>query len=334
MNERPPQRPGFLQKLSARTRLVLNVTVGVIVVVLLAAILIPRFGGPSKPSLPVYESAAGEVQVAYNGSNTFLKSELPVYKLRSLTPASELLPTFAQALELQASPLAKTLYLNQNSTVSLSQVPDTYQVFYTNEDNSSNEESEPVSKSQAEAYALAFLTKLGYNTNELKLNDTLTRYTRLSLGSEGLRDVGENETSTIVFYFERQLENIPVALSSSPITRLELWVTKKGVWKADLTTLSFTADKGSTTKLLPLEQVIKQLQRGYFYILGTLDAVPQEKDDLQVTGLNLTYATLEYRIDEGQGVIMPFVRFEGTATLKNKETVDIGLITPAIRTNE
>lgn len=323
--------PQFISRISPRARLLINVLVITGLILLVVAMFLPSNEAPTRPNLPVLSSSTNNVEVRYTGSTEFLKKELPLYQLQGITPIDTLFTTWVNALELSPNPLASSLFQSADNQISLAKAPEALEIEY---DNQAAAPSEVVSKSDAEATATLFLKKLGYNTDELALDDSFTRFTTNELAFEGLDDSSESEATVITLAYQRRLEGLPVGFSTSHISHIELWVTKGGVYKALLPTLSFTAQKGSMKKLLTLDEIIAQMQTGYFYPIGSLSSVEEDPTQGEIISVSLAQAWLEYRIDEGQGLIMPFARFAGSATLRNGEVVEVGLITPAISTTQ
>ncbi len=292
-----------------------------------ARLLVPAPTALPKPQLPITEPLAGPVEVEFTG-NPQLPNRLPLLAATSFLSPDQIAAFVAEKLNLTTHPQVPGLYVNTNTTVTLSQPEGLFQAEYF---NSVADTTERVTLAQAQELALAFLQVIGFPTDQLQLQAELTRYFTVK-NLEEFIPVEPAQAQMIELVFVRSANGYPLVLSSTPTNQLRLMVTSRGVLSSTLVSLIFATETRSEVALMTMSQILAQVKEGDFLILGTLDVIDTTQPENGLAKLKLTEKEVEYRLDPEQKLFLPFVHLAGTATLRSGETTPIDLTTPAITT--
>lgn len=171
----------------------------------------------------------------------------------------------------------------------------------------------------AEQAARQFLEGLGYPT-ELSV-------TAVSLHkSEGvhLEEASAADASVYKFTFVPSLNALSVTTPSGTSSEIDVFVSQKGVFKAFLPPLIFTATRLQEQSVLSVEAALNNLSLGQF-------SSPDVQEDSQKLGkFSLTSRELVYRFNADLQQIVPMYRFSGTYTNAANQTREVEVYVNAI----
>lgn len=308
-------------------KILIGLFVFTIVISIIARVFLPEKVEVKAPQISVTENLAGKVEVEFTGERN-LPASLSIYRGGNFLNPNGLAEFFATKLNLPENPEVPDLYTNDDTSVSLSQVGGTGLAEYSNTNSLSQEK---ITLTEAEELARTFLSQLGYPVGQMQVQEDGVQYLLIE-GNEGFEETQPENAVAITLPFVREIEDYPVAFDSTLVNYTSVRVMKNGVQSATLTSLFFDFERAQTTTLLTIDQVLDQVRKGNFVILGTINVVDPSRSENAIRRLHLDKRQVEYRFDITQELFIPFVQFSGTATLENRRVVEITLTTPAIET--
>jgi len=255
-------------------------------------------------------------------------SQLPVYRVGNHVPSNQLLQVIAAQLHLEQSAFSPSVYQNTENTITISQTQGTTFVSYDNTLNTPSTNGEIVSLEDAKLASASFMKAIGYNTTDVEQVDSETKY--LVVSGNDLEDTSPATSTSIKVVYRRSFDGIPVKVETDARSMISIYVSKKGVYKAILPSLFFETQKAQTLQLLSFDQIVQQVENGQYTILGLLDIPPSKTGKVTLKQIELVNKESQYRLDEKQQVLLPYVQFTGTALLSDSTTIPITLITPAV----
>jgi hypothetical protein len=232
-------------------------------------------------------------------------------------------------LHLNATPNYPNIYYSTDKQSSLSLEPIQGYAYYFNNDNVATDSTQ-VDKNTAIQVGFDFLNKLGFSASDFTLNpNSVQHYSSRN---------GELETNAlgpiIGLNFTRTLASLPVTIGGSTLDSVEFYISSAGVFKARFPALAFSYSQVSSAPHVSVEQLKQNIALGEYKIMGT----PIEtKTQLPVFGafssVVLRVKSFEYRVDEQQNLIIPFIHFIGTGIpVGSQNSADLELITPIVAT--
>lgn len=283
------------------------------------------------PILPTLEKHSGPVELVVNVSLDFPQDQLPVYVATGTNSTTELFTQVARALDLNR-PLGENMRGNSIDTATLENNTTLGFVEYANFGTKLNDTSPRITYALAEDTARTFLRQLGY-PDELLLNESQTLLLR-SEETHYEQVTTADEAVAITFVFSRLVHGLPVRVSGSQLPDIVVMTTNSEVVKASLPPTTFAVQERQTLPLLSSDALQSAIAAGNFAITNQLLTKEILAQRPAVHKVILNEAHLEYRLDERQGILIPYVGASGQAILANGESVDMSLITPAIAIKE
>ncbi|HSW89523.1 MAG TPA: hypothetical protein VLH19_01485 [Patescibacteria group bacterium] len=249
-------------------------------------------------------------------TNVSLPTSANVYSVSEVTSSTQLLPTLANNLQLTPLPQSPNIYTNADKTISLSQIKGQAQVNYS---NSNATFDKVVTLTRAERFATDFFSKLSL---PYSLDPNTPSHVTYTSESEEETEVPPEQAVVIQLAYALTVDGIPVQNSNVFSSEFVFYVTSQGIGKAVIPSLYFTTTKGVSTPLYNKDDLISLFRQ------GKISAFQFPASSIQQ--LTISKATLEYRFDEGQRLLLPFYRLLGNALLVDNTRADVNIGVPAI----
>lgn len=331
--KRPANALGNLQEVLGIGRREQIVFLGVLALIVVAGILIffrPQPASqPSGTNFATYEQHEGSITVNFTGSTEVSRKRITLQYITDAIDQETLLRTFAGQLNMQALPSSLTgnTYITEDGQTTLTMANGDQGIIYV-KSGALSESLTPVSLTFAQESAISFLQSLGYTIEELNLIGGKTQYLGPQVeGSEGFPRVAATEAVIIQLFYEKQLNDLPIAYSASAIENISVEITAHGVFRATLPNTFLSTETGREYAVISVEKALGNIANGQFSIIGTPGRVEKEDNFIR---LDLTEQSLQYRYDTSQGILFPMFRFAGIATTASGELYEMVVVTEAI----
>ena len=141
----------------------------------------------------------------------------------------------------------------------------------------------------------------------------------------------EDDASYFLFSVYGEIDGHPYLLGNQIASPAEIIINVSGnVTKAIFYPLSANLTKVSEYSTLSLDEIINNAQNGELIYINAAANDPFEPQAEDMQSVEFTSATLEYRQNEQNGYILPYVHFYGTGVNEAGEVFDVEAISPAI----
>lgn len=225
-------------------------------------------------------------------------------------------------LGLKQQQLIQNSYESEDRQISLTATGDPSILHYFDNTKISEFPSN-ISREQAITFATDFLTRLQFPLQNIDLNNPI-----ISFQSGEEEDTSGSAQTIAVLQYQMRADGIPVSVSTKTPLVVVLFVSNKGVLKAYLPAPLVQSSQIQNTNTLSENDVLANIRQGKFAVSGVNISSFQPSD---IKNLTIKSQTLEYRFDEENSVLIPFISILGE-TVINNETFFVSVITPAIKT--
>jgi len=257
--------------------------------------------------------------VEFSGDPSRPREKINPYTVQNGVAPDALAKYLSQELTLSETTQGGDTYFDPLTETSVSRAPDNSGTQYTDPTAAPDEGESLLPLDTAEQAARQFLLGLGY-PKELKL--VQVGYQRID--GMHIEEATEETATAYKLSFVPSLSELPVSSSTGTNHEIDVSVSAKGVFKAFLPPLVFSATQLQEQTVLSVEAALNQLSLGAF-------TSSQVTPDAQKTGsFSLTTRELVYRLENGSQQIVPMYKFTGTYTNALGKSQDVEVYVKAI----
>lgn len=161
---------------------------------------------------------------------------------------------------------------------------------------------------------------------------TITKQTPVFISNEAIEDSADNESNAYQFEVSQLIDSIPLIVGTRRSPLAKGIVMKDGnIFEVVFYPYTTTFNKVREYSPLSLETMKKNAESGLItYLVSSSNTEDNYEANLLAT-IDFSIATLEYRQNEENGYILPYVHFTGVGKDHNGITYNVEAITPAIR---
>lgn len=312
-----------------KKRLIILFVSSIVMLLIISTIL--RVLTPQAPPLQgvVQNEKKFEPVYSFKNIDISLPERMSVYTIQQRIPTlQEKATVLAQQLTLQPSQDLENYWFNEDKTQSLRFSLDGSKLIYSEFDllSSPSAQKRIVNKSKAIQTAQSYLEIFGY-----KNNFSLSEAQPVFLDEAILKKTDIGNANYFLFEAKQRIEEYPLVSQTKTDPPFVILIHIDGkFYQARFYPQVSELKKIQSHSILDIEEIKNNIQqhKGIFIKTANLEHfIPDPTDLVQVT---LTQAQLEYRINEQNGYVLPYIRFSGTGTDNEENTFSIELITPAI----
>ncbi len=324
-----------MQALKRNWKLIFGITMVVLFVVGTILKLITPATAPVLNAVSTAQAPTIKKQTSFTGAVINLPKTAPTVattqSIYYVTNAPVSLTILGAKLNLQSADQGVTWYSDSGET--LSQDPYSNRIGYSNlgtEEATDSAKLPPVNVETATSVATAYLA------NKLQITTLVADAPNITLKQTGYEDdyydVGKADIAVIPFVY--QVGGQPVFTDSDLFPQMTVQVNSLGK------ILNFTMAPNLITavtqevkvKTLPFEQIKNQILANKVGVLQISSESPDGFTIQKLKQLDITSATVEYRLNTASSQVLPYYRLFSTATLLSGTVSQLQLITPAVVT--
>ena len=175
--------------------------------------------------------------------------------------------------------------------------------------------------------------KTFFQTHQLLENFEITKKIPIVFEDEGFHEALSNEeVDGYQYTITANIEGIPFYPHSVVSALAEAWTDLSGkIVKIRFTPIKMDFEKVEQYKPLSFSSIQNNMKNGEITYIKVHKTIAGETSIDEVEKINFTNAQLEYRQNENNGYVLPYIRFNGIGTDDNNEQYYIEAISPAIQ---
>lgn len=248
------------------------------------------------------------------------------YTVTNTTTSHQVLQNLVQKYNLTQDTSRTGAYVDTTNAIDVELVQNSDKVVFQN--LTLPPSPEVVSLSEAKSIARTFLTLIGFQPNELSLDESGTTYLT---GNPELHPIAPNKSTVITLVYVKNLNGFAVIPGTQQNGNVVITVTKNDVMKAIISPQIFTVGQRFQVPLYSNDEILSNVRNGIFYIAD--ESRPfflDSQGKVQISSLSFDHVSTEYHLDQNKNVLLPFLHLSGT-TLLNGLPYPIDIITPAAK---